>query len=116
MIQVPANCISHISNALELEIERQRAIEKRDEASWPTDFDLNDAPLYYMARDSLRGLSIGEDGQLDLSGKALWMTLNLLPDYVANNRGRITPEEYCALKHFYLEHHPWRSTVFPPPQ
>jgi hypothetical protein len=114
MIHVPANCIPHITYALDVEIERQRAIAELEEDSWPIDYDGNDAPLYRMARESLRVVHSGEDGQLDLSGKPLWFMLELIKSYVANYRSRISPAEYSALKKLYLEHHPWRDQEFPP--
>lgn len=105
MLVVPPLALPHLVAAVRDELARQDALRLRSETDdeWPEDYDGNDGPLFEMAADALAAAQIKASLLVDLTGKAAWFLMGLLPGYARANLGELSDEEYEALRNVYQQ-------------
>ncbi len=101
MVPIPPIALPILLAAAQQERHRLVAIQEAVGDDWPEGFDANDIPLYAYGVEATSSALRNECGELALSGKALWFLLALIPDYVKAHKGRLSVEEYNALKVAY---------------
>jgi hypothetical protein len=98
MLLVSALALPHLITAAKQEQQRLMALHQAVGDDWPPEFDPNDIWLFDIIIQDLAAALENNRQEIDLTGKPLAFLLAIIPNYLAENRDRLSSEESQSLE------------------
>lgn len=101
MLKIEPCVLGHLIKMIDDELARQISVNDGldPDDDWPPEFDPNDIGIYQIIQKELRLTESDPKHHLELGdSKVLHFFLMIIPQYVQNNLGSLSFEQFCILR------------------